>query len=235
MEEGKHEFPLSGKPEDFDIFKNYYPVAEKKTDQWLIGVTTNGVEMSEKQANRLIGNTHKAAQIARKINNGPINGYESELILRFPKEKQVALISDLKARKELLDHDDESQTAAVIHEMIHGIEEEIPDYYRNNPQEAVPLAAEFIFGGDSRLSLFTDLTNKVIAHAKKNENLNAHSRGWQKALQLLQDATDAEVDLTRENTEDIINKLLQLRELGEDNKIALIQGFIEQGKKGSNK
>jgi hypothetical protein len=37
-------------------------------------------------------------------------------------------MNDLKARKELLDHEDESQTAAVVHEMIHAIQEDLPGH-----------------------------------------------------------------------------------------------------------
>lgn len=235
MEESKNEFPLSGNPEDLNIFKNYNTVSEKQIDQWLISITTNGVEISEEQADRLIKNTHKAAQIAHKINKGPISGYENELTLRFPAEEQVGLMNDLKAKKELLNHDDESQTAAIIHEMIHGIEEEIPGYYTNNPQETIPLAAEFIFGGESRLSSFEKRTREVIACSKGAQEFDAHSRGWQRALQLFEENTGIEIDLEKENPEKIIDKIISLRDLDEKDKIGLIQDFIEQGKRNSNK
>lgn len=232
MNEGQKEPQWIIKPGELNPFKDYYTVSERKTDQGLISITTNGLEISEEQADRLINNTHKAAQIANQINQGPIKGYKEKLILRFPAEGQVGLMNDLKARKELLDEDDESQTAAVVHEMIHSIEEELdsPDYYNHNLQEAVPLAAEFIFGGKSRLPFFVKLTDKVITHTKEHQDLDPHSRGWKKALYLLQEATDVEFNLTNESGGSITNRLIQLRDdLEEHEKIALIQDFIEQG------
>jgi hypothetical protein len=71
MDENKEGSKWIIKPGELNPFKNYYTVSERKTDQGLISITTDGIEISEEQANRLIDNTHKAARIATSINQGP--------------------------------------------------------------------------------------------------------------------------------------------------------------------
>lgn len=220
----------SNNPEDLNPFKDYNLISERKTDQGPIKVTTDGVEISEKQAGKLIDSVHKAAQIAHKINQGPIDAYQDEYNLRFSnKNKVIGLMEGLNTRQELLHQDDQSQTAAVVHELIHAIEEELedPQYSRSYPQETVPLAAEFIFGGETRLPIFTRLTNQVINHLDNPQELSTHSRGWQQALPILEKATNTQIDLHSETADDIIEKLKQARDLKEEDKIALIQDLIK--------
>ena len=236
MDESKNEVLVSELHDSSNPYKDYLTVAEKKVGKWLIKVTTDGVDINREQANRLINNTYKAAQISSEINNGPIGGYEEELILRFPKKGIVGLMNDLKARKELLTEDDDSQIAAVIHEMIHAIEIDITDYHEMGmTQETVTLVTEFIFGGESRRPYFLYLTEEVINNARENKMLDEHSLGWKKSLQMLSASLDVDIDLMDESAKDIIIKLDDVRNFEESKKVALARNFINQGKVVSDK
>jgi hypothetical protein len=233
MNESKNENLLSGISESLNPYKNYKTISEKQIDQWSISVTTDGVDIPKRQADRLIENTYKAAKIAYEINNGPIEGYEDELTLRFPKEGIEGLMNDLKARKELLSEDDDSQTAAVVHEMIHGIEENIPNYYEHYHIETITFAAEFMFGGESRIPYFTYLTNEVIANERESKKLATHPLGWKQSLQLLKEVADVEINLMNESAESVIEKISKVKRLEESDKISHIKSFIDQNKGSS--
>jgi len=75
----------------------------------------------------------------------------------------------------------------------------------------------------------------VLACMNGSQEFNAHTRGWQKSLQLFEEAGDIKIDLKKENAENIINKLMPLKKLDEDHKISLIQNFIKQGISDSEK
>lgn len=235
MDESKKEVLLSDIPEDIDPYKDYKTIAEKKTDKWLIKVTTDGLNIDKEEANRLIDNTYRGAIIATDINKGSIRGYEEELAIRFSKRGMAGLMNDLNANELLLSEDDDSQRAAVIHEMIHGIEENIdlPEYFENTHPETITLAAEFMFAGDSRDPYFQYLTDEVIDSVRNNKGLSYHSSGWQRSLKLLQEPINAKIDLSKEGSDSILRKIKQVRDLEETRKIELIQDLIEQNKRSS--
>ncbi len=222
---------LSDIPDELNPYIHFRPVAEKRFDEILIQITTDGIDIPEEQANRLIQNTHRAFMIANKINNGPISGYEKGITLRFPKNGIPGLMMDSNAHIELLNEDDSSQAAVVIHEMIHAFEEDIPQYYEVVPLETVTLAAEFMFAGPSRKPFFLNLTEEVISNIKDNERVGSHAIGWKKSLQMLSEAMDIEIDLMNESAESIVSKLGKIKSINESEKIAFVQNFIDQGKK----
>lgn len=225
---------LSDLPDELNPYINYYLVAERKFDEILIQVTTDGIDIPEKQANRLIQNTHRAFIIANKINNGPISGYEKGITLRFPENGMPGLMMDSNAHKELLNEDDSSQTAAVVHEMIHAIEEDIPQYYGVVPIEAATLATEFMFAGISRKPFFLHLTEEVIGNIKDKERIDSHAIGWKRSLKMLSEAMGIEIDLMNENAGSVVSKLEKVKNIKESEKIAFVQNFIDQGKKSSS-
>jgi len=236
MSEDKKDLVFLGDlPDELNPYINYHLVAERKFDEILIQVTTDGIDIPEKQANRLIQNTHRAFIIANKINNGPISGYEEGITLRFPKNGMPGLMMGSNAHKELLNEDDDSQAAAVIHEMIHAIEEDIPQYYGVVPIEAVTLATEFMFAGDSRKPFFLHLTEEIIGNIKdKEKRLDSHAIGWKKSLQMLSEAMSIEINLMDESAESVVSKLEKVKNIKESEKIAFVQNFIDQGKKSSS-
>jgi len=233
-EDNKELISLSDLPDELNPFKDFRPVAEQKFDELLIQITTDGLDIPKEQADRLIQNAHRAFIIANKINNGPIRGYENSLTLRFPKEGMPALMMDSNANKELLNEDDSSQTAAIIHEMIHAFEEDIPQYYEVVPIETVTLATEFMFAGNSRRPFFLNLTEKIIGNIKDKKRVDSHAIGWRKSLQMLSEAMNVEIDLINESAESIVSKLEKVKNIKESEKITLVQNFINQGIKSSS-
>lgn len=215
-------------------YENYRKVAEKHFGNITVSITTDGKDIPDDQAGRLIQNTNRAFNIATKINGGPIEDYEREIQISFPKEGFPGLMGDMDASRKLLEHDDDSQTATVIHEMVHGIEEEIPNHYENISQETLPLASEFVFGGDSRIPYFIYLTSEVIRGIKNKDDkkkLESHVIGWSEAIQLLSEEVGINIDMTNENAEEIINKLKNIKNIEESEKITIIKKFIEKSKK----
>lgn len=231
MSEGNNELvSIADLPDDLNPYKDFRQVAEKKFDDLLIQITTDGVNISEEQANRLMGNAHRALTIGNKINNGPITGYENGMTLRFSKEDMPGLLIDSNAHRELLNEDDNSQAAAIIHELIHAIEEDIPHYYETVPVESVALATEFMFTGNSRKPLFLHLTEEVSSSMKNESWIDSHAIGWKKSLQMLSKVNKADVDPKNESAEIVIGKIENIQELDDSKKIAIVQDFIKQGK-----
>lgn len=236
MDEGKKEVVLlSDLPDDLNPFKDFKTISEKQVDDITIRIASEGVIISEKQVDRLIKNAHKAHEIANKINGGLITGYEKELTIRFSKKGMGGLMVDLNADIKLLKEDDESQTAAVVHEMIHGIQENDPGYDSSFPQETIPLAAEFLFSGESRKPLFLRLTEEVINKQEDEDKMSSHARGWKKAIQMLSDTMNVDVDLSGESAEKVIGKIEISRVLEDTGKIAVIKDFLNHGIGGETK
>ncbi|MEJ2347635.1 MAG: hypothetical protein P8Y17_00340 [Patescibacteria group bacterium] len=157
--------------------------------------------------------------IANKINDGPIEGYEKDIKLKFPQKGQPTLMSDLNANEALLRHDNKSQTAAVLHEIIHGIEEQAGGFKFSS--ETMPLMTEFLFSGETRKDFFHELTKEVVGGVD-----NAHASGWEESISLLSAKTNQEIDLEKETAESIIQKLTELKKLGEEEKIKILKTLI---------
>lgn len=226
--EEKEELLISDLPDNLNPYKDYKTVSEKQLGELSVKITTDGLKIPVEQADRLIDNAHKAFVVANKINGGPIRGYEDELTIRFPKEGLGGLMVNLNAHRELLNEDDQSQTAAVVHEMIHGIQGNAPGPASSLPQETVPLTAEFLFSGESRDPFFLYLTEEVIDQPEDDEGLSSHASGWKRSIKILSEAANTDVNLTNESAEVIMSKIEKARSVEESAKIALIKRFIDQ-------
>ncbi|GEM_PF-6339205 len=168
---------------------------------------TNDIELTYQSISQLTQSSFLALEIANKIS--PTIERSVELICN--NETSGYITTGMQVSGEMVTDEPDSQTAAILHETMHWLQEDNPQIKDN---EILPNIAEFLFTGKKRLdSYFKNL------HRNKDR---IYSEAWKSGMKiLLPDSEGMSFD-------QMFESLLEKRSLPEDKKVNLIKSAIQK-------
>ncbi len=196
-----------------------------------VSVISDGPEIGIDKAQALAENASKSILIAEKINGGnKIEWLSKGLKINFPKEAskglKVLMDESFNANLILLDYDGQSQISTVLHELVEGLQEDIPNFQPSS-NETLPLTAEFLFSGPSRQEAFRMQTDKSLSGDQKG-SIGDHDKGWKIALQVLAANAGLTQDLSEYSVEELMGKIDNLRALPENEKLRIVSSIVDK-------
>lgn len=187
-------------------------ITTKRVGEYFISVNAlEGSSVSSTQAVQIQENGFKALQLASKISEKCLKG----ITIRCAKNTNGYMSSSFKVDDRLLNDDADSQTAAVLHEIIENLEENEGITLGNN--EAIPHIAEFLFTGNSRLEYFRWLNDSYYSGQNSD---NPHVQSWNEVVVIIYPESGDQ------KQEVIFTKLLEARKLSKEQKVDLIKNAI---------
>lgn len=167
--------------------------------------------LTSEKARRIAQNGFRALHLSAQI----IPGSTKELCLYAKKRIAGFVTSGFAFDHRFADDEDDSQLAAILHELLES-ELETTEINQGN-FDTIPHIAEFLFTGTSRLEYFATL-NKLYFGGKSRDH---HVSSWKGVIRALLPANISTTDPSL-----IYDELLKTRELTESEKIALIKKAI---------
>jgi len=171
----------------------------------------SGLNLSFEQATKILENGFRALNLARQVSD------KTDHYIRVLCVKRLAgyANSSYRVGDEFVNDEDDSQMAALLHELIE-------NYLENENLKAgninvIPQIAEFLFTGPSRLPLFREINDNYFAKSRE-----VHDASWGKAIDIILPG------LERSDPETVFFKLMERRGLSESEKIQIIKDALKQ-------
>lgn len=172
-----------------------------------------GVTVNDGQAAQIVQSGLNALELAQKIS--PL----------FPKYVDISCADNegymdvvYQASQRMVDDIPQSQSAAVLHELMENFQENQHVWGVNN--ECLPQLAEFLFTGETRMYRFRNMTTAYYTA----DSIDHHERGWGGVVEILLPGQQSQ------NPDEVFQALLAKRELPEEEKIKIVQQAIENAR-----
>jgi len=172
-----------------------------------------GAVVNSSQSAQLIESGFRALSIGHQLSDE----CRKEVTIKCAQRIPGYMSSSFEIDSRMINDEPNSQTGAILHELMEDIEEESGITLGNN--EVIPQIAEFLFTGESRLEYFRGLHDAFYLGKFKTEEHNAF---WGTLVAAIVP------DDIGHNPDEIFSKLLGVRELPEEQKIQLVRNALTQ-------
>ncbi len=169
---------------------------------------TEETGLAEDKLKQLSESSFSALRLAHQVSQA----CDKDIVIYCDDKSQGYLDVGMNASRQMVGDEPQSQTAAILHELLHGLQED--EIGSGGNTEILPNIAEFLFTGESRIPYFRHLHNNP-----KAESL--YRNAWKTVTKILLPET------TNGNPNETFEMLLEKRKLPEAEKINLVKKSIE--------